>query len=111
MLQGDYILTVYLSHSLHAIASTGHWFTDLLHDGLRWATLTGCGKKLERFELCFAHVRPGVVKITAKDIEDGLTWTTEYGIYVVKGRGRMREVRRLSPLVFCTKVLMVFLPF
>jgi hypothetical protein len=62
--------------------------------------------KVGMFELCFAHVRPGVVKITAEDIEDSMTWTTEYGIYVVNGRGKMRGVRRPSPLAFFTRVLM-----
>jgi hypothetical protein len=62
--------------------------------------------KVGRFEVCFAHVRPSVVKITAKDIEDSLTWTTKYGIYVVNGRGRMRGARRPSPSGICSKALM-----
>jgi hypothetical protein len=61
-----------------------------------------------RRERDFAHVCSGVVKITAEDIEESLTCTMEYGIYLVNGRERMRGVRRPPPFGTCTKVLMFF---
>jgi hypothetical protein len=38
-----------------------------------------------------ADVRPGVVKVTAEEVEDSLTRTTEYGIHVLNGCSRVRR--------------------
>jgi hypothetical protein len=46
--------------------------------------------------------------MTTEEVEDGQTRTTEYGIYVVIERGRMRGVVRRRPpsLATCAEVLM-----
>jgi hypothetical protein len=45
-----------------------------------------------RKRLCTQTARRGVVKMTVENIEDGLTWTTEYGICVVNSRRGMERV-------------------